>query len=366
MPNPANSIESINLGDPQQLYTFVQALDEPKSFLMDRYFTTNPDTDIFNTSSVLIDYNTNNRKLAPFIKVGSKSSERDTFYTEKFEPARIAPDRPISLEELQKRQFGEAVFSNKSPAERAAAYAASDFTDLMNRIMRRKEKMSADCIFNDEYTCTYEDDDEALKGDVTISFHGDTNDCLYVPGTPWDGSNANIMGDLRSMCRILRRRGCPAVDAILGTDVAEVFQKDPFIMKLLDNKNMVYGSLQPVIEAAGACLLGVLNVNGVLLRILQYDECYEDKDGELYDYIPKNRVCITAPGAGKTLYGSVTQLDQGTNLQHTFAGKFVPKLIGDYRNDKREFRLVSRPLLVPKRLGGWISADVLTPAAPGA
>lgn len=79
---------------------------------------------------MLIDYQDGNRKVAPFVKKGGVTSQRDGFYTDQIKPARIAPERLLTLDDLKSRGFGEAVFSDSSEAERAAAYTLSDFTDL--------------------------------------------------------------------------------------------------------------------------------------------------------------------------------------------------------------------------------------------
>lgn len=366
MSDSPNIITQLDITDPQQLYTFTQLLQEPTSFILDRYFPTNPETDIFATESVLIDYNKTSSKLAPFMWVGSKDTERDGFYTDEFTPFRIAPSRPLTMDDIKVRQFGESLFSGRTPEERAVAFAAMDLTDLMHQHIRRKEKMAADCLIGNGYTCKYEDEKSSLPKEKTIRFYETNNDCLYVPSVPWDGSNADIISDLQNMGQLMSRRGIAAVDLLIGDDVASIFRKDKEIRALLDNRRMDYGELAPKMREDGAVLMGVLNTDGIMLNLITYSKEYEDENGENKKYLDPSKVVMTAPGVGKCLYGAVTQLEQGAKLQSTYKGKYVPKYVGDHENDTRHLRLVGCPLLVPRKKNCWISADVLTPAAPGA
>ncbi len=358
-----NAVTTIDLTDPQTLIAMVRGLEPAPSFLLDTYFPCDPGTDIFHSDKVLVDYDTQNKKLAPFIKVGSVNSDRDTFYTDEFSPARIAPSRLLSVDDLKKRGFGESLFSGMAPDQREAAIAGRDFIDLKDRIRRRKEKMAADCLMADGYECQYIDKDGKPTEKKTVAFHGDVNDCLYTPGKLWDAADANLLGDLKAMSRVLTSKGCAAADVIAGADAAELIQSNSYIQKLFDNRRFEMGKIEPKLQESGALVLGFMNVDGVLLRVIQYMKEYEDEDGTMTPFIAPNKVIMTAPNAGKTLYASVTQMDEPGGPFNTYAEKYVPKYISNHEDDIRKFILSSRPLLVPKKKGCWVCADVLTASA---
>ena len=365
MPGP-NSATAIDINDPQTLIAMINELKVAPRFLIDTYFPCNPDTDIFHSDEVLIDYDTQSFGIAPFIKSGAVNSNRDTFYTDKFSPARIAEFRAMTVDDLKKRGFSEAVFSGLAPDQREAAIAARDMRDLIDRITRTQELMAANCLQDDAYTCVYVDKDgqKVENGEVSISFHdNDSNPSKYVPGKPWDSAESNILGDLRNMSRVLTRHGCVAADIIAGSDASELIQRNAEIQKLFDNRRFEMGTIDPKLQESGAIVIGFLNVDGVLIRVLQYMREYQNATNVMTPFIAPGKCIMTAPGAGKTLYASVTQMDTPNTYEYTtHAEKFVPKITVDQENDRRKLIMSSRPLLVPKKAACWVSADVTTPA----
>ena len=78
-------------------------------------------------------------------------------------------------------------------------------------------------------------------------------------------------------------------------------------------------------------------------------------------FIPQGMIAVGAPGAGRTIYGAVTQLEQTDGAFHTYAASRVPKYTADAEGEVRKLKLSAKPLLVPNNKAPWISADVLTP-----
>lgn len=91
------------------LLQVVQGLDRPASFLRDRYFPTNAATDIFSTNKVLAEYRDGSKKLAPFVapRVGGVTMTRKGFEMVEYEPPKVAPRRVMTLDDLDRRGFGE-------------------------------------------------------------------------------------------------------------------------------------------------------------------------------------------------------------------------------------------------------------------
>lgn len=110
----------LDLTRTQTLLAAYEATPPVTSFLKDRYFPTNNMTDIFNTDDVLVDFKDNGRKVAPFVlpTVGGVPTGRAAYTTDRFTPPLIAPKRTLSVDELKKRGFGEAIFSGVAPADR--------------------------------------------------------------------------------------------------------------------------------------------------------------------------------------------------------------------------------------------------------
>lgn len=353
-----NIVTSINLKDPHHLLSLVKQAPEEPNFLLNRYFPCNPDTDIFPTRKVLIEYNSVNQKKAPFMKKGTKNATRDTYITDEFAPARISVGKELTLDDLAQKGFGEALFSGMTPEERAAVLHMADLADLKNRCKRTLEKMAADCMLDNAYTAKYEDTDKPEE--ITLSFNeGEGVDTKYTPSKMWDASDAKIYGDIKAMARMIRSNGCAATDLILGADAADLITGNAEIQKLMDIRRYEIGTIEPKIVGnnENVVLVGLINVDGVKLNLIQYSGAYEDESGLLVPYVPANKVIMTAPSCGKSLFAAITQLE-ADEMHHTHRAMFVPKYLGDRENDIRKFQLQCAPLLIPRIKKCWASATV--------
>lgn len=365
MPYP-NIISTLKIDEPQTLIAMMDTARPAPQFLLDRYFPCNEDTDVFPTEKVLIDYRDKaGRKLAPLVHAGHKSTDRRGFYTEELTPARIAPVRKLTLSNLIKRQFAEGIFSGRNPEDRALRTVQQDLTDLQNDIKRRLEYMAADLLINNKYTLTYEKSDDngesEVTGDVVVSFidSDNTNEAKYTPAALWTATGGDALDDIKAMARQLDDNGGRAQDLILGSNAADALLKDERILKLMDIRRIEMGSIAPQIAALGATLIGMINVDGILLNVIEYHEKYTNSAGTLTPFIPASAAIITSPNSGRSLFGAVTQID-GWNAAEftTHPLKMVPKYLVDAKTDSMEIQMTSRPLLAPVVKGGWVSATV--------
>ena len=122
----------------------VEQLTPPTTFLRDRYFPTNEATDIFSSDDVLMEYRDGDRKIAPFVapRKGGVTMLRHGHYMERYTPPRIAPERVLTIDELKKRGFGEALFTQLTPAQRQLTMILKDISELDAMITRREELLS--------------------------------------------------------------------------------------------------------------------------------------------------------------------------------------------------------------------------------
>lgn len=351
----------LDLTKTHTLLAAFESVPRVPSFLKDRYFPTNPQTDIFVTDDVLVDYKANGKKVAPFVlpSVGGKPITRTGFTTDRFTPPLVAPKCELTVDELKKRGFGESVFSGVAPADREALITLNDLHEMDGQTTRREEIMAAETLLNDacvmkQYAGAGQNDQEKI-----IKFHeGEQNPYVYAPDVSWDQATATILDDLNAMVQMLSTKGLPAEDLIVGADVASAIIHNEPLQKLMHNTRINLGEIKPEEMPAGASILGYLNVYGKMLRIISYVETYEDEEGEIKSYIPADAVILTAPGCGRGLYGAVTQLELDNNF-HTYPGRRVPLFMPDFSKGTRTLTLSSCPVLIPKCKGAWISAVVI-------
>ncbi|WP_050697993.1 major capsid protein [Anaeromassilibacillus senegalensis] len=332
----------------------------PQSFFRDRYFPTNAGTDIFAADKVLVEYRDGDRKMAPFVvrRAGDIPIGRSGYEIHEFEPPYIAPSRLLTMDDLRKRGFGEALFSNSTPAERTRALQMQDLTDLSRRIQRREEWMAAQTMINNGCTAIAYIDNDTV-GEPWDVFYYDvngSNPAIYTVSSKWDAAGGDFKADVEAMTGDLLDRGLPATDLVVGTAVGQFIQSDEKLAKLLDNRRMEYGQLAPRLTSyPGIAWLGRLNFGGVDLDIYVVRETVVDEKSVTQRLFPATSAMVTAPDCGHMMYGQVTQIEDDGEF-HTFAMQRVPKFTVDKEHDIRKLREAARPLAAPKQKAPWMYA----------
>lgn len=341
------------------LMAVTEEIVPPARFFKDRFFPTGAG-DIFASDKVLAEYRKGDRKLAAF--VGDRTSaiplERRGYEVHEMAPARIALSRILSLDDLVKRGFGEAIYANSTQAQRAIRLQLDDFNDINNRILRREEWMAAQTMLNNGCDMVEYTEDGAVGDTKHIQFYDTTSDHEYTVANTWDDTDGDFFGDVHAMCRMLSRRGLPAVDLVLGSQVASCISDIEKVRQLLDNRRMAFGALEAKeTEYPGVVNMGTLNFNGFKLTLYSVDETYEDDNGNETSFFPATSAMVTAPGCGHMMYGQVTQIDHGAMDFTTYTKARVPRFVVDQPHNMRAVELTTRPLAAPKNYCPYIVAN---------
>lgn len=359
----------INIYATQTMIAAMEIIGPKPTFLRDRYFPTT-DSDIFVTEKVLVEFKDEaKRKMAPCVVPykGGIAMARDGYNTDMLEPANVAPKRVLSITDLSKKQFGETLFSTRTPEQREAALLRADLKDLDESISTREEYMAAQVLFNNGYEMKHYVDEygsTARGQEYVLHFYdGEDNkarysaDDFYLDNTEAQGKA--FIKHLGVMVAMLKDRGLDATDLIIGRDVARVMQSNDYILKLMDLKNYTPILLKPEELPNGATLYGTINVEGTVLNILSYGASYVTDAGVTSTFIPAGNICVTAPNMGHAMYGAVTQIEESDRNFHTYAARRVPHAITDVEDGIKSLIETSKPLLAPKFANSSISANVL-------
>lgn len=354
---------SVNLYDTRTLLAAKEVIAPKASFLRDRYFPTAAE-DIFDTAKVDIDYeDEQNNKIAPAVlpEKGGIPVDRRGYETHEFEPALIAPERTLTNRNLDKRLAGEVIGGALSPTEREARILAKDLQDLTRMIDLREEQMAASVLLNNEYTLKQYADkygsSEYIEKNIKFFTEG-SNPATYSC-SPWSTASTKIISDLAAMADMLTKRGLPASDVIVGSDVADVILGNAEIQKLLDIRRFELGQVKPEVLPSGAALIAVLNVKGRIMNVFSYTLEYTDESGSSAAFIPADKVIVTAPAIGRTAYGSITQIEESVGDFVTYAGRRVPHVTTNSHDNVRTLTLQAKPLVIPNVKNAFVSADVL-------
>ncbi len=354
----------VNIYQTQTMVRAMELMPPKPTFLRDRYFPTS-DEDIFTTEDVLIDYKDEyQRKMAPCVvpRKGGILVAREGYKTERIKPPYVAPERIMTIDTLNKRQFGETLFSQKKPAEREAAILRKDLVELGDMIDLRIEFMAAKTLFENGYTMRqYADEYGGDKyEEFDIRFYDEkANPAVYTPSASWSSNNNQFYQDLALIVRMLKERGIGCADLLMGGGVALELMKNDYLLKLLDNRRVQIGSIEPREMPNGATSYGQIIVEGTVLELISYTLKYTDEKNKVQELVPSDSIAVTAPGTGVTLYGSVTQIEETDRQYHTYTAKKVPHIVTNVKDSIRTLTEKSRPLTVPKVKNSTISAKVL-------
>ena len=366
----ANGVNNgIDFFSTYMMMAIVEEIVPQSSFFRDRYFPTTG-ADIFAANKVLVEYRKGDRKMAAFVapRAGDIPVDRRGYEVHELQPAYIAPSRLLTLDDLRERGFGEALFPGSSQAQRAVRIQLQDFADLENRILRSEEWMAVQTMINNG--CDMQEYIDAVtQGDViSVRYYDTVSEHEYTVACPWNergkagGGIAEEGGgaffeDVKAMCKLLARRGLPASDLVLGSQVADEICSIAKVRDLLDNPRMRYGELEPNLTVyPGVAVVGVLNFGGHRLTLFDVSHSYDNDSGVDTPYFPPTAAMVTAPGCGHLVYGQISQIDHGSTEFSTYAARRVPKLVVDQNKDTRKLRLGSRPLAVPRNYCPYIFA----------
>lgn len=355
----------LDITNTQHLLAAIEQKVPVSTFLRDRYFPANPAEDIFNTSEVLVEYKDGSKRMAPFVspRKNGVAMLRSGYSTDKYAPANIAPKRPLYVDDLKKKGFGEALFSDLSPSQRQMALITKDMDELDEAISNREEWMAAQTMLTNGCVMHHHADKGDEYEEKEIRFYsGASNPAVYVPGVNWDQSGHDIIGDLAAIVESMIESGNDATEVVVGSDVADVILNDAAILKLLDVRNYDIGRVAPeALPGYGATVIARgLSFKGHRLDIISYTAKIENESGTMEYLLPANQIVVTTPGAGRTAYGCVTQVEQADGEFHSYPGRRVPHYVADASGNSREITLTAAPLMMPRKKNAFVSATVLS------
>ncbi len=339
-----------------------KGLSPVNTFFRDRYFPTAPE-DIYAADKVLCEYQDGDHGMAPFMvdRADPIPVARQGYEIHDYAPTKLSQSRMLTIDDLKKRGFGEAILSESTEAERATRLVMGDLELLERRFVRAEEYLCAQTMINNGFTVNEMIDANTIGNTATVQYYDALagNDGLYTLSPQWatNTSWTAIVADVRAMCRALSRRGLPHTDLVIGQAVADVLLANSDFKALVNrDSGIIIASpiVQELTKYDGVSLLGIVNFGGFRLNVIVVDEQYKSS-GSYVNYFPAKSIMVTAPGCGHLMYAHITHIDENGNYT-TITGKRVPDLFVDRRRKTRELILESRPLAAPKNYSPWVYA----------
>lgn len=300
------------------------------------------------TEKVEIDVRKGKRIMAPFVspRIGGKVIARQGWKTNQFTTPKIAPERPLTIDNISSRAIGENIYSKRTPEEREDELLAEDFTDMEESIDRRVEWMCRQILF--EGKLDVQDEEEGI--DIQVNF-GFTNVVVLGDSEQWRLAGTDPLPLFRRLRKkIIKDTGRAPDIAIFSSDVIEDFIKNEAVMKSMDVLNMKNVEIKPRVVDPALTFYG--RIAELDLDLYTYDEWFVNDKGEDESIIPLGTVLVAhSSGEGQIEYGLVTQMED--KKFHSYEGKLVPKVWADENSEVKKARLTSRPLPRPFDVESW-------------
>lgn len=332
--------------------TMIQAIHLMKpvySFFRDTFFNT---VETYLTENIDFDFKKGKRKMAPFVapRIGGIVMDRQGFETRTVKTPKIAPERIITSEDIKTRSMGESIYSQKTPADRAVEMLANDLIELDDYISRREEWMCREVLYNGKILIKC----DKVEQQVDYAF---TNKEVLTGAALWSASTGKPIADLKRWRKaVIQKTGQAPNICVMASDVADAFIENEEVKTLLDKFRYTIASITPSVQSPAVTFIGMIPALG--LEIYSYDEWYvDDNDDTEKAMVPDGTVLLGTKGMNKTMYGAVTQLDNGNFT--TYEGTRIPKSWVDDQNEVRKLRLTSRAIPVPIDVDNWYVATVL-------
>ena len=331
------------------------------SFLRDTFFGAR---EYPATPLIEFDFRRGRRKMAPFVAplVGGKLMERQGFETRFFRAPRIAPVRSLRTPDLEARMPGETIYSQRSPADRAAELLAEDAIFCDEAITRREEWMCRNVLVNGAITVVA-DTGYQMVIDYTQSSAGAANN-HFVPSVKWDvASGSDPLADLEAArLATIKDSGIAPNVALFGVNAAKVFMRNPQVAALLDKMRYTIATVEPIIQSDNVVRFG--KVPG--MELYEYAEYFEDDVGTIFPMLPDNFVMLLSTNVpNKIVYGAFTQLEDAKAKRFvTYQQSRVPFVYGDEEGGALFYRLTSCPLPMPVDILGFRIIEALALSYP--
>lgn len=346
----------MNLYKTQTLLKAVQNMPKTNTFLRDTFF---PVTKPFVTEEVLLDIKKGKRKMAPIVapRVGGVTIAREGYRTEKFKAPRLAPQRPMTVDDVSMRMAGEDVFSQKTPQQRQQEMLAGDLLELGDMIDRREEWMAAQALFEGKVSLEgYTGRTDANKIEQEINY--DFENKITLSGTDlWTHADSDIYSDLEDARKLAIKKSGIAPDiAILGDKAYKALRNNVKFKELMDLANMKIATIEPSLKNDAITYIG--KVPGLGIELYTYDDWYISDNGEELPFVPENKVLLAKKGFGMFGYGAISQMDKEGKVT-TYEARMVPKQWVDVENEILMIRMASSPVPMPGDINSWVVLEVV-------
>ena len=354
-----NVFDTVSQGD-----GFLVEIPE-NAFIQNRYFQSSPRTEFFSKKLVL-DFDSEDLKAGAWVRKGYVNGETTKFRATAIEPPRIGVSDTIDPSDNDRQLFEQLCYevgsNGSNHAEALENLKRVKVMRLGQRCSRSIEKLCVQVLLDNAVRGTMQTSaTDSTPIDVEIKYYDDSmgkgNPQRYVPAHPWDSAEATPYRDIVKMCVALKQHGGKPREVLMSPEAWVCLRNDPILEKYVSWYHSEGSSVGGGEEGDAERVARVV-FDGYALDIIVYSGMYENADGEMVSFLPKDFVCVLSPDcarlftAGTTALNpnSITSVDpQGTASFIPRRGKFIASQFVDLRNQELSLRVESFPLPAPKK-----------------
>ena len=345
---------TIDIYQPRYLAEVVRSAPPVHTFLRDTFFT---NVKTFTTEEVDIDIVKGDREMAAFVhpKLGAETMAEEGYETKSYKPPMVNPDIVTTAESYMHRAPGETIYSERTPAQRAAEQLVREYQRLDDSISRREEWMCAQALTTGAIQIV----GKGVNEEIDFGF---TNKVVLTGTEQWGQSGADILGMLDDWVDMVYTNGFANVDRIIcGRQALKLLKNDKGILEKMDNRRYQAGEFNARDLPNGVRYHGYLTDSG--LEIYSYKEVYMDRitapaHPTLRRMIPDNAIMMISPDVNfMRAYGLCSYYNDAKQLVTVE----TPRLLNSYIGHKPERRILeafARPLPIPDKVDSWLVATV--------
>lgn len=335
------------------------------AWIQNRYFPSSPRTEFFSKKLVL-DFDSEDMKAGAWVQKGYVNGQTTKFRATAIEPPRIGVSDTIDPSDNDRQLFEQLCYEmGDSGAGHVDALENLKRVKVMrlgNRVSRSIEKLCVQTLLDNAVRGTMATSaTDSTPIDVEIKYYDDSdgkgNPQRFIPKIAWDKEGATPYRDIVKMCVALKQHGGKPREVLMSPEAWICLRNDPILEKYVSWYHSEGSSVGGGEEGDAERVARVV-FDGYALDIIVYSGMYENADGEMVSFLPKDFVCVLSPDccrlftAGTTALNpnSITSVDpQGTASFIPRRGKFIASQFVDLRNQELSLRVESFPLPAPKK-----------------
>lgn len=360
-----NVFDTVSQGD-----GFLVEIPE-NAFIQNRYFQSSPRTEFFSKKLVL-DFDSEDLKAGAWVKKGFVNGQTTKFRATAIEPPRIGVSDTIDPSDNDRQLFEQLCYemgdNGSNHAEALENLKRVKVMRLGQRCSRSIEKVCAQVLLDNAVRGTMATSPtDSTPVEIEIKFYDDAdgkgNPQRYVPAAAWDNKGATPYRDIVKMCVALKQHGGKPREVLMSPEAWICLRNDPILEKYVSWYHSEGSSVGGGEEGDAERVARVV-FDGYALDIIVYSGMYENADGEMVSFLPKDFVCVLSPDCGRLFTAGVTMLNpQSVTVADPMdassfiprRGKFIASQYVDLKAQELSLQVESKPLPAPKKQWQFIT-----------